>query len=65
MSLYNDGVLDPIFYDEDGLIAEMRGQATKTQHNWGFKLSPTEINELEELAGEVDRKTRKPTGTSQ
>ena len=61
VKLWNRRKLPSMFFDKNGIPAEVREQAMKTTHQWGFKLTDREAQQKEQIVHEVDRKTRTNT----
>jgi hypothetical protein len=55
---YNKRKLPAMFYAPGGLPTEVREQATRTKHAWNFRVTDRDVQQQEQIASEVNRKTR-------
>lgn len=55
---YNKGKLSSMFYSSEGIPAQVREAAVRTQHKWTMKLSDTERDALSRTTESIHRSTK-------
>jgi hypothetical protein len=60
---YNKGSLPEMYYDPNGIPADVRDVAMKTKHNWNMKVTKQDKDKIAVLSDDVEHMTRRAVVT--